>query len=304
MDFLTFKETTVMIRKKEGFQGQRMIVLPRNLLSMQCTEDPVLAPLYITDIGYYPKARFHHMRRLQGAEQHILIYCKEGKGSITVAHETFQIQPGHCFLIPRKIPHEYSADVKDPWTIYWAHFLGSSADGLLETATREWQGYRTFLSWSTQRTALFDRSYDQLEKGFKLENLKYANMHFWSFLATCIYPHADHNTSPQHSSVDESIEFMRQHIDTMLSLQEMAAAVNLSQSHFSAVFKAGTGFSPIEYFNQLKIQEACQYLLFTSLRIKEIAGRLGMEDPYYFSRLFTKIMGLSPNQYRERKAGS
>ncbi|HVS95503.1 MAG TPA: helix-turn-helix transcriptional regulator, partial [Puia sp.] len=58
---------------------------------------------------------------------------------------------------------------------------------------------------------------------------------------------------------------------------------------------------PIEYFNHLKIQKACQYLLHTELRIKEIACKLGFEDPFYFSRMFHKLMGMSPNQYRVRK---
>lgn len=45
----------------------------------------------------------------------------------------------------------------------------------------------------------------------------------------------------------------------------------------------------------------CQYLLFTRLRIKEISQELGIEDQYYFSRMFTKVMGISPNDYREKR---
>ena len=62
-----------------------------------------------------------------------------------------------------------------------------------------------------------------------------------------------------------------------------------------------TGFSPIEYFNHLKVQKACQYLLFTDLRVKEIADKLGIEDPYYFSRMFSKLMGMSPGTYRTKR---
>ena len=81
----------------------------------------------------------------------------------------------------------------------------------------------------------------------------------------------------------------------------MAKWVNLSGSHFSFIFKKKTGFSPIEYFNHLKVQKACQYLLFTDLRVKEIADKLGIEDPYYFSRMFTKLMGMSPGTYRTKR---
>jgi len=51
----------------------------------------------------------------------------------------------------------------------------------------------------------------------------------------------------------------------------------------------------MEYFNHLKVQKACQYLLFTSLRVKEISFKLGIEDAYYFSGLFTNVIDVSPN---------
>ncbi len=96
---------------------------------------------------------------------------------------------------------------------------------------------------------------------------------------------------------------MQQHVDRMLTLAEIAAAANLSVSHCAAVFRKKTGHSIIEYFNQLKVQKACQYLQFTDLRVKEIADRLGIEDPFYFSRLFTRIAGMSPAKYRATYSG-
>jgi AraC-like DNA-binding protein len=94
---------------------------------------------------------------------------------------------------------------------------------------------------------------------------------------------------------------MQQNLSHLLSLEDIAASVNYSTSHYSAIFRKKTGFAPIEYFNHLKIQKACQFLHYTDLRIKEISDKLGIEDPYYFSRMFSKLMGVSPNQYRARK---
>jgi len=96
---------------------------------------------------------------------------------------------------------------------------------------------------------------------------------------------------------------MQKNIEKGLSIADIANHVNSSASHFSALFKKNTGFPPIEYFNQLKIQKACQYLQFTKLRIREIAFQIGIDDPYYFSRLFTKTMGYSPKEYRDIRTG-
>ncbi|RFS21980.1 AraC family transcriptional regulator [Chitinophaga silvatica] len=292
-----------MIRKKkEGFQGQRAIVLPRNIQQL-CARNITTQQLYITDIGYYPKAKFHHRKREQGADEHILIYCQEGKGRITLKKKTYSIEPGDCFLLPRNQSHEYAADELEPWTIYWAHFLGESSDGLLNNAVKVWKGHKTFLPFSKERTQLFDLIYSLLERGYRQEHLAFANMNFWSFLSSCWYPDLVpvSNKKPDADIVDTAINYMNQHLDKLITLQQMAIAVNLSQSHFSFLFKNGTGYSPIEYFNHLKVQQACQYLLFTTLRIKEIAIQLGISDPYYFSRMFTKVMGISPNQYRDKR---
>ncbi|RME70993.1 MAG: AraC family transcriptional regulator, partial [Verrucomicrobia bacterium] len=57
---------------------------------------------------------------------------------------------------------------------------------------------------------------------------------------------------------------------------------------------------PLDYFNRLKVQRACELLATTTLSIAEIAEQLGFDDPYYFSRLFRKIMGMAPRVYRRQ----
>ena len=53
-----------------------------------------------------------------------------------------------------------------------------------------------------------------------------------------------------------------------------------------------------KYFSNLKIQKSCQYLYFTDLSIKEICREVGFDDPYYFSRMFKKLMGMAPSKYK------
>ena len=96
---------------------------------------------------------------------------------------------------------------------------------------------------------------------------------------------------------------MRNNIEKRLSLEEIANSVNYSPSHFGQIFLKKTGHSPLNYFNQLKIQRACQMLDFSDVKIKEIANELGFYDQYHFSKTFFKITGETPSQYKKRNKG-
>lgn len=72
-----------MERKKDGFDGQRAIVLPQTIKDLLKSNE-LTSLLYITDIGFYPNANGHYRIRKEGTEQHILIYCTNGKGWISM----------------------------------------------------------------------------------------------------------------------------------------------------------------------------------------------------------------------------
>lgn len=93
------------------------------------------------------------------------------------------------------------------------------------------------------------------------------------------------------------------HYKRKLSLQELSDHLGYSVSRFSMLFKKKTGHSPLSYFNLLKIQQACFMLDSTDIKINQLCYKIGIEDTYYFSRLFHKVMGISPKEYRKAKKG-
>ena len=295
--------TKATIRKKEGFEGQKAIIIPRPVLVQACAQNDILNTLYITDMGYYPKAKYHYRERPQGADQHILIYCDEGRGYVNMNNTELLVQPGDFFVIPAKTPHVYMADATLPWTIYWVHFKGNTATSLLQFLQKRLNGYKGFIQHPEKSVGLFNEMYRQMEKGYSTDQLIYCNMCLWHYLTLFIFNEktAIQNKPASKDITDKAIDFLRANIHKEVSLEEIALSVNISTSHFSYLFKNKTGFSPIEYFNHLKVQEACQYLLFTHMRIREIGFELGILDPYYFSRMFKKVMGMSPQEYRKKR---
>jgi AraC-like DNA-binding protein len=98
--------------------------------------------------------------------------------------------------------------------------------------------------------------------------------------------------------IEQSISYMLQHVNQPLQVAALAAAVNVSPSHYSALFKRWTGSPPIDYFIRLRMRHACQLFDSTSLNVKEVAGALGYDDPFYFSRTFKAINQIAPSEYR------
>lgn len=86
-----------------------------------------------------------------------------------------------------------------------------------------------------------------------------------------------------------------------LSLNELAAHVNVSPNHLSMIFSQETGSTFIRYLTDLRIEKAKTLLKTTALRSSDIGSRVGYKDPHYFSFIFKKIMGVTPTSYREGK---
>jgi AraC family transcriptional regulator of arabinose operon len=291
-------------RKREGFEGQRLIVIPKKIISEFLIKDPVTRQIYITDIGYYPRALFHYAERQHGISQHIIIYCIEGYGWIEINKKRIGISPSQFIAIPANTPHRYGADEKNPWSIYWAHFKGENAAFIADLIVKNSEDYKPQLTFSEDRIGLFDDIYYNLENGYGDDTLRYINMIFYHFLSSMIYEDKFNRSKKTVNAdlVDTVIKLMQDNIQQNITLKQMADFSNRSVTHFSALFRKKTGYSPIEYFNHLKIQKACQYLAFTGMTVKELAFCVGVDDQYYFSRMFTRLMGISPSAYRKRNS--
>lgn len=292
------------IQKDEGFYGQRIIVLPRNYLQ-KVTEHPLINSLYLTDIGHFPEAQFHYRERLEGCDQHILIYCVKGKGWFTIGGSNQQVNQDNLLIIPRGTPHIYGSSDTNPWTIYWLHFLGSHSGHYFHHLLPEFHVFPIALEKATKIVNLFNELYEVLQNGLTLDNMIYASQILPHLMGLIFLMNHDCHLQLKASSqaIDESIQYMAKNLNRNLPLNELANHVNLSVSHYSYLFKNKTGYSPIDYFLRFKIQRACQYLDITELNIETIADKLGFKDPYYFSRFFHQIMGQSPSAYRKIKKG-
>jgi AraC family transcriptional regulator, arabinose operon regulatory protein len=280
--------------------GRQRIEIPRTILKTRVNNNPLLAHLHICSIGYYPKAKDHYTFRKKGLAENFLFYCVDGHGWYKIGNQQYKVGPNEFFILPQHIAHSYGSDEDHPWSIYWIHFGGSALEELNKMHAVQKHFKPEHIPGRDETTAIFRRMFKTLQLGYSIDNLLFANVCLAHFLTLFVYniKHYDTENPEKLDSMDNAILYMREHINENISLGDLSKHYNYSVSRFSNLFKQKTGYAPIDYFLQLKMQKACQLLDFTNQSIKEIAFTLGFDDPYYFSKRFRTIIGLSPKKYR------
>ena len=105
------------------------------------------------------------------------------------------------------------------------------------------------------------------------------------------------------SLVREAVTFIRSNIDQPLSLNRIAATLGIHPSYLSRTFKKALGMTLTDYINRLRIEEAKYLLASSSESVAKIALSVGYTDPHYFSKVFTKLEHVTPQDYRKQKKG-
>jgi AraC family transcriptional regulator of arabinose operon len=229
-------------QKGEGFPGQRIVVLPREVLS-RAGKHPLLRGLLPTDAGYFPKAVRHLRERPAGVESAIFIYCVRGRGWCELKGNIHPVEAGELLVIPPGLPHAYGADGKQPWTIHWTHVTGENLASALNELGATAEHPILPLGENPQLLALFEEVLETLEHGYTPVRLIYAAQTFGHLVAAMIRLRYENfrgePDAPQ--KIARSVAYMKQHLDKTLNVAALAALANLSSSHYTALFRQQTG---------------------------------------------------------------
>src|SRR5690554_355472 len=300
MDYLSISgriSTIIMTQTSQWPVPQDSVryVVPAPIIRLLETH-PLTRDLYPLAFGHYRRAAGHHMHRMHHND-HLLIYCTEGKAFLNIRNEPYTVNAGDLLLLPAGADHRYTPDPDDPWTIHWVHYTGPLAGNF-----GSYMGFSNttrirHLGRQPRMLVDFNGLLSVRQSGFRARGLIHAANRLRQLLAA-IPISIDKTSHERKSELDTINNYMHEHLDKRITLEQLADLAGLSPTHFATRYKEQTGTSPIQHFLHLKVERACQMLDTTNLSFAEISHRLGYDDAYYFSRLFKKVMGQSPRDYR------
>ncbi len=242
---------------------------------------------------------FHCIRSEGTCKNYMLQLILSGKAYHTLNNKTVAINAVHCVLYkpnqPQNIIH-YGADNAD---VIWMHFSGYGVEEILHSLElnevtpliNNTAGFKHLLLQMTYELTTPSRNSELICQNYLL-----------TFLLMCSQRIKGLSSSDLPSSkVRPAINHMlNNYTKNSLSIHNYAQMCYLSDSRFSHLFRDVTGTTPHKYILKLRIDNAKNLLATSNLAISEVAVCVGFSDPYHFSRVFSKNVGISPKQYKQR----
>lgn len=285
------------VTRMEGFRGQKLIRIPADL-ERSFSEGHLSKQLYLTDVGFYPPVDLHRVDRQEPLKSHVLIYCVGGEGWCRYDGRRQWLKRHSFVVLPAGKPHSYGNRDESSWELYWVHFRGDQAKLMAERLCDGRFGVGIPLAPRRELLQLFQQTISDLELEASREAYSFANARLWHMLGDMVYRRR-FDLGGEGKAIDRALEIMKARVEETLSLSELSGELGLSATYFCRLFKQRMDQAPIDYFIRLKVRRACQYLDFSDMTVQEVAHSLGYNDPYYFSRVFKNIMGVSPLLYRK-----
>ncbi len=241
-------------------------------------------PLQVNCCGAYKETRAfvtHHNRT-----DYYYLYVLQG----TLQVGETAVHAGEAYLFSPDLPYSY--ENRGELEYLWVHFTGHAARKLSASVfggldRKIHIGYREDI----------EKRFERLFREFMIRDGQFET------LSTCLLQEILALTARYTEEKEmplKSMAYIHRHFSENIAMETLADMENMCLTAFRSVFKKHTGVSPNTYLIDLRMQAACRFLTDTKESVGDIALKVGYSDPYYFSRIFTKKMGVSPLQYRKK----
>lgn len=260
-------------------------------------------PLIVGSCGTY---RLKNTKRLptwrpKGRIDYQLLYIVSGKAHFYFNGIERIVQAGRMVLIPPRVEQKYEYFGEEKPEVYWVHFTGSDVKNILRKYEIPMDDPIFYSGASSVYSYIFKEMINELQTcrtGYEELLAMYLQQIFLLVQRT-----RQERKPTVTTYIQEEMEYARryfnEHYNEPISIQEYAESRNMSVCYFQRNFKQLVNHTPMQYLLTIRVNNAASLLETTDYSMAEIAAIVGYEDPLYFSRVFRKIKGMSPTEYRK-----
>ncbi len=230
----------------------------------------------------------------EGRDDYFLIYVTDGIFSTKINGTIFNLKKGAVVIFPPKFKYHYWG--VPPSKYLCVHFTGSHAEKILIDLGFTLEPYVLEGEFSPKIKTLFDKMFEK----------DMTNTPFLQYSLACLLEEilltiaTDRVKSSGYRTLKSSIKHIHANYTEKISVPDLAKMEGLSNSRYITLFSKEMGKSPSEYILRLRLEKACELLLITDMEINLIGSASGYKDPYFFSKIFKKHIGVSPSEYRKK----
>lgn len=239
--------------------------------------------------GYRDTPRFADGLMLVCAEIHVKILCADGRMIEAKKGDMVYVPKGSCYTVT------FSGGENEP-NLYTVNFC------LRDEAGRELRLGRDMTVMPGLVTSEIRRLSSRMADAYLRPEVNHLKLQTCFFaLLDALIDRLDEGAA-SYAPIRKGADLLAEEWDQNKKMEYYAELCGISESGFYQHFKAWSGVSPNEYRTELRMAAAKSMLQNSNLSVFEIALRVGFDDPYYFSRLFKRCVGVSPRAYRNGEA--
>ncbi len=246
-----------------------------------------------------------------------LYYITEGVAEITLPSGTYQLTPNHLYLIPPFVLHSYSCN--SHFVHYYLHIY---EDIQFESSIQEeWEfpieipadnsdlmlikrlcELNPTMKLAESDPATYDNKSTLIQNILKNKQRDFAtkieSKGITYQLISRFMRKAKIKTKTEDTRIEKSLSFIQKNIYKPIKIEQLSQLSCVSKDHFIRLFKKEMKSTPLQYINLKKIEKAQLILITQDTPIKNIAYMLGYEDYSYFIRIFKRMVGITPQEYK------
>ena len=246
------------------------------------------------------------------------IYCvTKGEARLHIGSESIQLRPGHLYMIPAYTLHSYECEGE--FEHYYLHVYEGfkNETNVLEmyqfpTEVRAQESDRSLMEQmvAAHPEARLPESDPQTHDNASMFTgyvKRYNTLPLWEKMRLrgailLLFSRFLEKATPRVWTTDERLTKVLAHVHSHLheeiSVETLAEMACVTKPYLIRVFKHEFGIPPLQYINKKKIERAQLLLITEDWTVKEVAWKLGFDDHSYFIRLFKKLIGTTPMDYR------